>query len=339
MFYAGLDVSDACTSICVVDQARAVVIETQVATSPAAIATALRPYRKALAKVGHETGAKAPWLHKELTKRRLPIVCLDARHTHAQLSAQRNKTDRNDARGIAGLLCSGVYTEAHVKSDEAQRIRLLLTHRIAMKRKARDIENALRMSLKTFGARLEKSKAGVVTVKQATRHQDPVLTRLSEAMLRASAALLAEVEALDRLTTTMAKADPVCRRLMTAPGVGPITALAFKSGVDDPNRFSSSRTVAAHFGLTPRRFQSGGTDYSGRISKMGDCAVRSALYEAAFVMLNVSKSKCALRTWGLRLRSEKGMGAACVACARKLAVILHRMWITERDFDAENSQS
>jgi transposase len=331
-FHAGLDVADQTTAICVQDDVGKIIFETSVATTPTAIAGALKPYRQMLESVAQETGTKARWLHKELTKRRLPMLCLDARHTHAALAANRNKTDKNDARGIATLLCRGIFTTAHIKSDEALRIRLLLTTRRAMLRKALDLQIALRMTLKSFGGCVEK-KAGKITIKRTTLPHDHLMSRLFLTTARASDALMSEAEILDKMAVRMARADPICRRLMTVPGVGPITALTFRAGVDDPKRFKSSRDVAAHFGLTPRRFQSGQADFYGHISRMGDGAVRTALYQSARVLLTNSKSGSALRLWALKLAAKKPFKVAAVACARKLAVVMHRMWVTGRDFD------
>lgn len=331
-FYAGLDVSDQETWICIIDAKGVIVAESRSATTPTAIAKELKPYARMLERVGHEAGSKSSWLHKALIKRRLPMVCLHARAARGALAGQRHKTDRNDARGIAQIVRAGWYTTAYVKSDEAQRLRLLLTHRLALRRKAADLENTLRHSLKAFGAKCVK-KDGRLVVSQSTRTNDPMISRLSQIMLRASANLRSEVEALDKLVISLAKRDAVCVRLMTMPGVGPLTALGFRSAIDDPARFRSSRSVGVHFGLTPRRRQSGQMDIMGHISKIGDESVRCALFEAAFALIVNSKSKCPLRLWGAALRKRHGLKFACVACARKMAVILHRMWVTERDFD------
>lgn len=331
--YVGLDVSDQTTCVCVIDAEGQTVEECEVDTQPAAIANYLKPFRPLLKQVGHEAGSKSAWLHKELVRRKLPVICLDARSVRSALAGQRNKTDRNDARGIAQVLRGGWYTHAFVKSDDAMHIRLLLTHRRTLKRKAVSIEHSLRVSLKAFGAQLQK-KGGQLSVRQASRRPDPFISEMSEIMARAYAGLTAEVRALDKMVAAHAKTDPICRRLMTMPGVGPLTALSYRAGVDDPARFSSSRNVAAHFGLTPRRFQSGECDILGPISKMGDESVRTALYEAAFVLLYTSKSECRLRAWGLALKQGKGSRCALVAVARKMAVIMHRMWVTGRDFDS-----
>jgi transposase len=193
------------------------------------------------------------------------------------------------------------------------------------------------MSMKLFGVGVEK-KAGALSLKQG-RNPDRALARLCQTVIRPRVSLLSEVKQLDDALLKTAKADSVCQRLMTVPGVGPLTALAFKAAVDDPARFRSSRAVGAYFGLTPRRRQSGQMDVSGHISRMGDETVRTALYSAAFVLLTVSKSKCPLRLWGLRLKEEKGLKLAAVAVARKMAVIMHRMWVTERDFDPTERSS
>jgi transposase len=330
--YAGLDVSDKTTAVCIIDAEGKIVTEDSVETNPSAIASALAPYKRILYKVGHVSGSKGPWLHKELLKRRYSVVCLDARRVHGALSTRPNKTDRNDALGIAQVVRNGWYTPTYIKSDEAFRLRLVLTHRRALKRNAAAIELCLRGSMKVFGATLQK-QGERVTVKQQRGRSDPLIVSLSKSMLRARDALRIEIKSLDVLVARLAANDPVCRRLMTVPGVGPITALTFRAAIDDPHRFASSRNVAAYFGLTPRRFQSGETDINGRISKMGDGSVRSALYEAAFVLLTHSKSPCRLRQWGSRMRRVKGVKKAVVAVARKLAVTMHRMWISERDFD------
>ena len=141
-----------------------------------------------------------------------------------------------------------------------------------------------------------------------------------------------QVAGLDREIATRAKASTACKRLMTVPGVGPLVALTYAAGVDDPARFKDSRTVGAHFGLTPRRFQSGEMDWSSGISRAGDAGVRRALYQAANVLIHHSRGWCALKSWAVRLAKRRGLGKAKVALARKLAVVLHRMWIAEEDY-------
>lgn len=159
-----------------------------------------------------------------------------------------------------------------------------------------------------------------------------MLEPVAEAMLRAREVLRAEVATLHRQVLAIVRADAVCRRLMTVPGVGALTALTFKAAVDDPARFSSSKAVGAHFGLTPKKDQSGETDITGAISKTGDAMARSALYEAAQVMLTRVMRFSALKRWALQVAQRRGMKRAKVALARKLATVLHRMWADGTDF-------
>lgn len=170
-------------------------------------------------------------------------------------------------------------------------------------------------------------------VRELIVHTDPVFVKTTETMLEVHQAVHEGYDKLHRILLQVAQHDAVCRRLMTVPGVGPVAALSFKVGVDDPLRFSRSRTVRAHFGLTPRRHQSGTSiDYEGRITKQGDVNVREALCEAAASLLMRVRKWSALRAWGLRIAKRTSMMCAIVAVARKLAGILHRMWIDETDF-------
>lgn len=164
---------------------------------------------------------------------------------------------------------------------------------------------------------------------------DDVLTHALLPLLDARVALYQHYLELDRRVKRAASHDEVCMRFMTVPGVGPIAALTFKVAVDDPSRFKSSRTVAAHFGLTPRRYQSGESDNPGRISRAGDRDVRSTLYSAANAMLMRTMAASQLKSWGMRLMRTKGRRRAVVAVARKLAVLLHRMWIENTEFRLE----
>lgn len=328
--FAGLDVADRTTQICVVDSTGRTVFECVTETEPTSLVLALKPYKRVLGAVGMEAGTKSAWLYNGLVDKKFPVFCLDPLQTHAALSARRNKSDKNDANGMALLMCRGIFARTWVKSLEARRTRLLLVHRKALQRKSIDVMQAVRMTLKSFGASVDL-KGGRPNLSMPKR--DATVRALAESMLRAHAALDAEYRILDALARKQAAADPVCRRFMTIPGVGPLTALTFRAAVDDPERFSSSRNVAAHFGLTPRRYQSGQHDVMGGISKRGDQSVRTVLFEAAAVMISVSKSKAPLRLWATDLAERKGFKVAAVACARKLAVIMHRMWITGRDFD------
>lgn len=331
--FAGLDVSDQSTQICVVDKTGTTIWEGSADTEPKSLVLALKPYKALLESVGLEAGTKAAWIQKGLEAKRFPVVCLETRNTHATLSARRNKSDRGDAHGIALMMCQGIFKRAYSKSDEALRTRMLLANRKLLQRKAHDLHVTLRMTLKQFGVSVRKQGGNLLISDQGEKASRELLS-LAKPILRMHSALTSEFLALDGAVKQKAKLDPVCKRLMTIPGIGPITALTFRAAVDDPSRFTSSRNVAAHFGLTPRRFQSGQIDVTGHISKRGDKTVRMMLYEAALTLIVKSRSEARLRTWAVALAKRKGHKLAAVATARKLTVIMHRMWVTGRDFDA-----
>lgn len=275
------------------------------------------------------------WLYRELHPAGLPVIVVEARHMHASLSAMRNKTDRNDARGIAQMMRLGWFRAVHVKNIEAQRLRTLLSNRKLLKRKLIDMENHIRGALRTYGLLIGPvGRAGFeARVRELVERTDIVFTTMIETMLDVRRAVWEGFNRLHKILLRVVQHDVVCRRLMTVPGVGPVTALSFKVGVDDPLRFTRSRTVGAHFGLTPRRHQSGTSiDFEGHITKQGDGTVREALCEAAASLLLRVKRYSALRAWGLRVAKRTSMLCAIVAVARKLAGILHRMWIDGTEF-------
>lgn len=327
-FFGGLDVSIDETAVCVVDDKGAVHLQTSVATDAGAIMKALKPFLPRLRRVGHEAGALSPWLHPELTALGLPAVCLETRHVHAAMSAQRNKTDATDALGIAHIVRTGWFKAAFIKSEPCYRMRLLLTQRRNLKRKFLDIENTIRHSLKAFGIRLKGTSRG--EFEQAVRAavaNDPLTRELMEAMLTARAALWKQYCKLHDLVVRFVSRSELCRRFMAIPGVGPVTALSFMTAIDDPSRFRRSRDVAAYFGLTSKRRQSGTSiDVQGRISKAGDPEMRRAFFEAAGVLLTRFKGKDKLKSWGLTLAKRGCHRKATVAVARKMAVVMHAMW-------------
>ena len=331
-YFAGLDVSLETVSICIVNAAGDMLVEKKVEAEPSAIITVLKHFARPLKRVGLEAGPTSSWLYSELRGNGYPAICLECRHVKAGLSAMRNKTDRNDARGIAQLVRLGWFRQVYVKSEEAQRIRMLLVNRQQLLTKALDLENSVRGSLKVFGLRV-----GTVTRRTFESRVlelvavDRVLTAITEPMLRVRRALIEEFERLDRLCRRLARGDIVCRRLMTVPGVGTVVALTYRTGIDAPGRFSRSRDVGAHFGLTPRRYSSGQTDYDGRISCCGDAMVRTALYQAANVLLHHGRWS-SLRSWAMRIAKRSSVKAAKVALARRLAVVMHRMWVDGSDF-------
>ena len=260
-------------------------------------------------------------------------MLLETRHVKAALSAMVVKTDRKDARGIAQLLRMGWYRPVHRKSPDAQEVRALLVGRKLLQAKLRDVELSIRGILRGFGLKVGEVSKGqfAARVKELVAGHEMLETVIG-AMLQARDGLQIEFMRLHRRMLAIVRGDAVCRRLMTAPGVGALVAVTFKTAVDDPERFRTAKAVGAHFGLTPKRYQSGETDVSGGISKVGDAMVRTALYEAANAMLTRTVRISALKRWALEVARRRGMKRAKVALARKLAGVLHRMWANGTDF-------
>lgn len=335
--FAGLDVGTHLTSVCVIDAKGEIQFEAELATDPDLLAKALKKWRASLRQIGHEAGSMAPWLHTEMAARGFKMVCLEAFHARQAMKAQRNKTDKHDARGIAHLVRSGWIRSVHIKSDESYRLRYLLGQRSLLVRKRVDIENTIRQSLKVFGLRISGvNRHGFEAKAREMVADDAMLTGLVEAMLKVRTVLVEQIAHLHKLVLTIARGDELTRRFMEIPGVGPITALLFKATIDDPTRFKSAKDVGAYFGLTPKRWQSGETiDRQGRISKMGDRDVRRSLFEAAHILLVAYRGKCALKTWGQKLLKAKGHHKAAVAVARRLSMVMWAMWRDGTFFETE----
>ena len=256
------------TSVCIVDDTGKIVREMKVASEPAALLAVLKNPACHFKRIGLEAGPLSQWLFSALAEVGLPVICVETRHMRAALKAQINKTDRNDARGIAQMIRVGLYRPVHVKTLRSQKLRMLLTHRKLLQSKAIAINNDLR---------------------------------------------------------------EVCRRLMTTPGVGPVVSLTYRATVDVPARFRKFKSVGAVFGLTCGKYQSGEVDWDGRISRCGDEMTRVMLYEAAQSMMR-SKKWSWLKAWAMQIARRRGMKKAIVALARRLAVIMHRIWVDGTEF-------
>jgi len=331
--YAGIDVSLELSSVCVVDAKGKVIKEAKVGSDPDSLVAFFRRLGFAIDRIGLEAGPLSQWLHAGLTQAGLETALLETRHVKAALSAMTVKTDRKDARGIAQLMRMGWFRPVHCKSVGSQEIRALLVGRKLLLGKLLDVEFSIRGILRGFGL-----KMGMVTRKSFEARVrelcagQPMLEQIGAAMLAARAALLTEYAKLHKAMLSIVRKDEVCRRLMTTPGVGPLVAITFKTGVDDPSRIGKSKAVGALFGLTPKKYQSGETDVTGGISRVGDEMVRTALYEAANVLLSRVTRFSALKRWGMDVARRRGMKRAKVALARKIGVILHRMWVDGTNF-------
>jgi transposase len=331
--FVGLDVSVKETSVCILDETGRIIREVKVASEPDVLLQVLAEPTYRLKRVGLEAGPLSQWLFSALADAGLPVICVETRHMRAALKAQINKTDRNDARGIAQMMRVGLYRPVHVKTLRSQKLRMLLTHRQLLQSKAIAIENELRGTLRNFGL-----KVGVVgSVKFEARIQElianlPDLAVLVEPLLVVRRVLHEQIAILHRHLLAIVRDDDVCRRLMTIPGVGPVVALTYRATVDVPARFRNSRAVGAVLGLTPCRHQSGESDRIGAISKCGDEMMRVMLYEAAQVMLTRTNKWSWLKAWAMKIARNRGKKKAIVALARRLAVIMHRMWVDATEF-------
>ena len=324
--YAGIDVSLEFSSICIVDAGGKVIREAKVASEPSALIEWFATQGMVIARIGLEAGPLSQWLYAEMRAAGWAVELVETRHVRDAFKAMPVKTDRKDARGIAQLMRLGWFRPVHCKSLPAQEVRALLTTRRLLQGKRHDVEMSLRGLLRGFGLKVGPTtpKTFEHRVRELVENHG-TLSLIADTLLRARATLCAEFRTIEKRLLAIARADNRVRCLMTTPGVGALVALTFSAAVDDPARFRSSRMVGAHFGLTPKKYQSGETDVTGRISKIGDHEVRVVLYEAANVMLTRPVKGSALKKWAFAVAKRAGMRKAKVALARKLAVVLHRM--------------
>jgi transposase len=336
--FVGLDVSVKETTVCVVDEVGKVVLEQKVPTEPDDIVVLLTSMGEAYGRVGIEAGPLSQWLAKGLASAGLPVVCVETRHMQALLKGQQiNKSDRNDARGIAQMMRVGLFKPVHVKTLVTQEQRMLLTSRKLLQRKLLDIECDLRGTLRNFGLKVGTvSTRGYEARIRELVEDFPKLAAIVEPLLTVRRVMREQFAILHKMLLDTVRHDPICQHLMTAPGVGAVVALTYRAAIDQPQRFVHSRAVGAHVGLTPKRYQSGEVDYDGRISKCGDAMLRTMLYEAAQSLLTNSRKWSWLKSWGMRVAQRRGMRRAIVAVARRLAVILHRMWVDGTEFRWSN---
>lgn len=346
-YYAGLDVSNAETSICIVDQDNNIVKEAKVDSDPEAIHEYLQKKSLKLEKIGIEAGALSHWLVTGLKARGWEnVICIDSRVMASLLSVTINKTDRNDARAIANAMRCNNYKEVHIKSLESLKTNCLLTARKALVGKKNQLHNTIRGILKTFGIKLPKGK---MSIRQAIREAlvfdkySPDDQKLShnvdwsviETLVVCYEKIEMQLEILEQKLELSAKKDPVVQRLITHPGVGIVTAMTYKAEIDDPTRFKKSKSVGAYFGMTPRQFSSGETTRQGRVSKNGSTEMRALLHEAGVVLITRTKQNSKLKSWGQKKKRKLKTQKAAMAVGRKIAINLHRMWIEDKDFDPQ----
>ncbi|WPZ23521.1 IS110 family transposase (plasmid) [Sulfitobacter faviae] len=330
--FVGIDVSLASSAVCVLDERGQILKQAQIVSEPEAYISFLSDLPWPIEAIGLEAGPLSQWLHRGLKEAGFELILMETRQVKAVLKAMPVKTDRRDAEGIARLLCMGWFRPVHCKSVSAQEMRALLSARKAVQKALLDIEQSLRGVLRNFGLKL----GPVSKIRYEARIRELVagnsaLEAASAAILRARAVLRSELSALERRVLALARHDDACRLMMTMPGVGAVVALTVRSAIDDPRRFHSSRDIGPWAGLTPRREQSGERDVSGRITKAGDASLRTALFNAATVLMHRAKP-CWLKAWGLQVAKRRGQKRATVAVARRIGVVLHRMWLDGTEF-------
>ncbi len=337
-YYCGIDVSLEQSSVCVVDGTGSIVREATVTSDPDALIAWFSGLDLPLSRIGLEAGPLSQWLYAGLAKAGFAVELLETRHVRDAFKAMPIKTDKKDARGIAQLMRLGWFRPVHCKSLPAQEVRALLTARKLVQAKLHDVEMSLRGILRGFGLKVGRTTPRTFEGRiRELVEGHPTLATIADALLATRLVLHREFQGFERRVRSLARRDDRARLLMSAPGVGVLVSLTYASAIDDPGRFKRSKQVGAHFGMTPKRYQSGEKDVSGRISKIGDRGVRTALYEAAHIILTRPVKAGALKSWGMRLAARAGKNKAKVALARKLAVILHRMLVDGTPFSADKA--
>lgn len=333
-YYVGLDVSMKTTSLCIVDEKGKIIQEATVPTDPDALAKTIRKKSLPVELVGIESGSLSFYLVEALQERKIPAICIDARKMSAILSVTINKNDKNDARGIANAMRTGMFNQVQLKPKEAINCGAVLAMRKCLVNQKVGLKNHIRGILKAYGIRLGAASTNEFSekVKVKTEYLDKMVYEMICSMLEIYEKISEELKRVDKEISKQAKEDKRSRRLMTAHGVGPITALTFITEIHNPERFKKSRTVGAYCGMTPSQYASGETMIQGKISKCGSTQLRTLLMEAGVSILLRSQKWSKLKAWGLKLMRKKGLKKAAMAVGRKLAVIMHKMLIEEKDF-------
>lgn len=323
--YIGLDVSLKDTAVSVRRNGKRV-WRGKCASHPQALATLIRKHAPNAERVVFETGPLSVWFFHALSAEGLPAICIDARHAKAALDMAPNKTDANDADGLAHLAEVGFYRAVRVKGFDSMLTRTLVAARAQLRKTIGQMSNQIRGLMKTFGLVVPKG-AGRVFEDNIRRllAGEAALSRIMLPLLEAWRSLRARAAELDKQLISSSRGNEASALLMSIPGVGAVTASSYVAAIEDPANFRSSRSVGAWLGLTTRRYQSGEVDYGGHISRRGDKHLRALLYEAATTILTRVTADSDLRTWGMALREKIGFKRATIAVARKLAVIMHSM--------------
>lgn len=335
--WVGLDVGLKSTSVCVIGADSKMIHRCALKSSAVEIGRYLRKnYASNIVCIGLESGGTSGHLATHLRRQGFQVAVLDALQVHRVLSIKRNKTDTNDARGIAEITRTGrdYLTEVYVKSAACFEIRAQLIMRQRLVQQRLQNEAMIRGLLRVYGGRVEAGAKLPATFRDRVveqllliqDHEDINLRPRIVPILDLCARLHADAERIESELEMLARQNPVCRRFMEIPGVGAITALSFFTAIEEPTRFRRADDVAAYLGLTPRIYQSGESLTRGSISKMGNRLTRTHLVNAATVMMAATKTFSSLKDWGVRLSKKIGFHKARIAVARKLAIIMFGLW-------------
>ncbi len=332
MNYIGMDLAVKSSSVCMVTKDGEILMEFEISTTPEEICESLDSDRVGIVRVAIEACGISHWVADVIEELGHEVVVIDPRSCKAIASSKR-KNDRLDARTLAHVLRSNFYTETYRKGDQSRLCLSSLSVRGKLVSMRTDLGNQVRGILRSWNEKVPGTGWG--------RYQERVLSDDFPEFLRPIVLPLTDliedlshkIKEMDRSLREKVRSNPVARLLMSVPGVGPVTALAYMSTIEDPNRFKKSRQVGSYLGLVPSLYQSGETCHHGRITKHGDQMLRSYLVEAANSILAVSKKWSWLKAWGLHIQKRSGPQKARVAVARRLAVLLHRMWVTQRPFE------
>lgn len=334
-YYTGLDISMKETAVCIMNEKGAVMKESVVPTDPASIHAFIQESKFSITQVGLESGCLSHWLVKELRELGLPTICVDARHIAAVLATTINKTDKNDARGIANALRCNMYKEVHTKSIDSLERSTLLASRRALIEQRTYITNTIRGLLKSYGIRLSCSATTNMFIPDIRKKilELPSMARFGlEELLKCAESLHEQIKNINKVVKKLAQEIDLVQLLQTIPGIGPVTAMNFLMEIDNPFRFQNSRSVGAYVGMTPTQYSSGETHRQGRISKCGSKELRHLLMEAGFVIITRTEKWSKLKAWGMKIMKRSGLKKAAVAVGRKLAIIMHRMMMTGEPF-------
>lgn len=338
--FIGLDVSLKTTSICIMDKTGKILSEIVAETSPKAIAEEILATKLPIELVGLECGGTSHWLTKELKKLEFPAICIDAKKMSAAISIRTNKTDRNDAQEIANALRTGYYKEIYQKQDHIMEKQTLLTVRRNLINQRTQSINCIRGILKMLG---HLSCGSSQNEEKFVSRVQNILMELNEdvylsinCLLNAYKTVSQEILKIDNRVEVITEEDEDVQLLKTIPGVGAVTAMTFKLEIDDPIRFKQSRSVGAYIGMVPKQYSSGEVVKQGAISKTGSGELRTLLCQSAMCMMYNTKSWSRPKLFGLKIKKKHGHKKAIVALGRKLAVIMHRMLIERKPFEAGN---